>query len=190
MDFSEQFLELARKRTVQNADRIEYRLVDATDETQLVSLGQDRFDAAVCTMAFMDMASIGPLASALPQILKSNGHFVFSVLHPCFNNSNSRLTAEEEYRDGELVQVLSVKTSQYVHPWAERGIGMRGQPHTQLYFNRPLHELLKPFLDAGFVLDGLEEPAFEEAPPDMVGFLSWQRFREITPVLVARLRLR
>ncbi|HLB29507.1 MAG TPA: class I SAM-dependent methyltransferase, partial [Dehalococcoidia bacterium] len=86
-DFSRRFLERARTRTTEHADRIEYKLVDATDEAQLLALGPQRFDAAVCTMALMDMATIEPLLSALGQLLKPGGPFVFSVMHPCFNNT-------------------------------------------------------------------------------------------------------
>jgi hypothetical protein len=33
----------------------------------------------------MDMASITPLLSVLPQLLRPGGRFVFSVTHPVFN---------------------------------------------------------------------------------------------------------
>ena len=187
VDFSQQFLELARKRTVENAERIEYRLLDATDEEQLKALGHQRFDGIVCTMAMMDMATIEPLARSLPKLLKNGGRFVFSVLHPCFNNSNSRLVVEEENHDGELVQVFSVKVSRYSRPWVERAAGMRGQPHAHLYINRPLNALFAPLFAAGLALDGLEEPTFERA--DSPGPLNWQQLHDLPPVLVARFRL-
>src|ERR1017187_2671221 len=38
-DFSEKLVERAKARTIDFADRIEYRVVDATDEGQLLSLG-------------------------------------------------------------------------------------------------------------------------------------------------------
>ena len=37
-DFSEKFIELARARTVENTDRIEYRVIDATQREDLVAL--------------------------------------------------------------------------------------------------------------------------------------------------------
>ena len=40
-------------------------LLDATDEAALLSLGRRQYDAAVCSMAFMDMTAIEPLLSAL-----------------------------------------------------------------------------------------------------------------------------
>src|SRR5260370_33389077 len=69
-DFSARFLERARARTTEQVERIEYRLVDATDEQQLLALGEAQFDAAVCNMALMDMVTIKPLLAALPRLRK------------------------------------------------------------------------------------------------------------------------
>ena len=187
-DFSERFLERAKARTNEHADRIDYRLVDATDEAQLMTLGS-QFDAAVCTMALMDMATVESLMSALSRLLKPGGRFVFSVLHPCFNSSRGiRQVAEQEDRDGELTTVYSVKVSNYIRPASWPGLGIRGQPTAHYYFHRPLSELLGACFRAGFVLDGLEEPVFADAE-ETASPLGWANFKEIPPVLVARLRL-
>src|SRR5918995_5866939 len=93
VDFSEKFVELARARTqgAGYADAVEYLVADATDEEQMLSLGEGRFDAAVCNMALMDMLAIDPLMSALRRLLKPKGRFVFSVQHPAFNSNAIRL---------------------------------------------------------------------------------------------------
>src|SRR5688500_449378 len=39
-DFAPRFLDRARERTAKHADAIDYRLVDATDEAQLLALGE------------------------------------------------------------------------------------------------------------------------------------------------------
>jgi len=186
-DFSEPFIECARQRTVDHADRIEYRVLDATDREAMLDLGEGRYDAAVCTMAIMDMSDIDPLADLLPRLLKPDGRFVFSILHPCFNQTGCRLVLEEEERDGALVVTPAVKVVRYMTAGSSMGIGIPGQPVPQHYFHRPLHQLLRTFFDRGFVLDGLEERAFdglEEARPR----LCWDHFPEIPPVLVVRLR--
>jgi ubiquinone/menaquinone biosynthesis C-methylase UbiE len=186
-DFSRVFLERAKERTTEHADRIEYRLVDATDEAQLLALGEHRFDAAVCTMGIMDIADIETLASCLPKLLKPRARFVFSVMHPCFN-SGSAMMLEEVDIEGTIVSTYSVKVSQYLGLKPVKGLGIMNQPVPQYYFYRPLHSLLGTFFKSGLVLDGLEEPAF---PGDNVAGsgLGWGRFHEIPPALVARLRL-
>ncbi len=180
VDGSAAMLDRARERTTELADRIEYRLVDATDEAQLTALGMRRFDAAVCTMALMDLAAIDPLARSLRRLLTAEARFVFSVSHPCFNSS-----AVQRLIDGD---VPAVKVTRYATPWVEEGVAIAGQPRPHLYFNRPLHGFLEPFLSRGFVLDALEEPVFAEPPAQQAGPLSWRRFTEIPPVLVVRLR--
>jgi 2-polyprenyl-3-methyl-5-hydroxy-6-metoxy-1,4-benzoquinol methylase len=186
-DFSETFIQRARARTHLHSERIEYRVLDATDPEQLLTLGTGRFNAAVANMAFMDMAAVEPLLDALPALMAPGARFVFSVLHPCFNSVGSSKVAEEEDRAGELVNRLGVKVTGYIRPVAQRGLGMIGQPTPQLYFHRPLSALLNACFDAGFVLDRLEEPVFTgDGQPDRP--FSWLNFREIPPVLVARLR--
>jgi len=187
-DFSKNLLERAKARTTEHADRIEYRLIDATDEAQLLTLGKRRFDAAVCNMAIMDMAEIEPLMSALSQLLKADGRFVFSIMHPCFNNSKVKLMLEEEDREGEIVTVYSVKVSEYIGLLANKGLAIIGQPTPQYYFNRTLSTLFNSCFRAGFVIDGLDEPTFGPEDRSQRSF-SWANFKEIPPVLVARCRL-
>jgi len=186
-DFSTPFIECAQKRTIDDADRIEYHVIDATDEAAMLALGEGQFDAAVCTMAIMDMEEIEPLAAALPRLLRPRGRFVFSIMHPCFNNMGCRMSIEEEDREGEIRTVRSVKVARYVTPFSAQGIGIVGQPVPQTYFHRPLQVLLEPFLRNGLVVDGLEETAFTDASAAR-GPLSWDHFAEIPPVLIVRLR--
>jgi SAM-dependent methyltransferase len=190
IDHSEKFIERARERTVENADRIEYRTLDAGDKEALISLGEARFDAAVGTMALMDMSSIEPLLSTLPRLFKPGGRFVFSVLHPAFNSGTIRQVAEQYDNNGEMVTRFGVTITDYARSFAYKGLGIIGQPVAQDYFHRPISLLFNTCFKHGFVLDGIEEPIF----PD--GFdsgakspLSWSRMRLIPPILVARMRI-
>lgn len=191
-DFAENMIAYARQRTegLEYADRITYHVLDGTDGEALLRLGAGTFDAALCNMALFDMAEIGPLMRALVRLLRPGGRFVFSAIHPCFNNPSTVHVAEMEDREGEIVTVYGIKVRGYMTPTVARGAAIAGQPRPQLYFHRPLHVLLGAALEAGFVLDGLEERAF---PPDHAPSrnpLGWSgRFSEIPPVLVARARL-
>lgn len=186
-DFAPAMLERARANRG-GADRIDYRLLDATDPAQLAGLGESAFDAVVCNMALMDIADIGPLAAALPRLLKTGGRFVFAVTHPFFNGLGSTRMVEEDDVDGEIVRTYSVKVSRYMRPTAGRGLAIEGQPVPQYYFDRPLSLLLSTFFEQGLVLDGLEEPVFESRPDDRVS-LGRGPFVELPPVLAARLRV-
>jgi 2-polyprenyl-3-methyl-5-hydroxy-6-metoxy-1,4-benzoquinol methylase len=185
-DFSEVFLRRARERTTEHADRIEYHRMDATDEAALLGLGEGRFDAAVATMALMDMSDINPLMRAMSRLLKSSGRFVFSVLHPCFNQDGISMLAEQEDVGGEFVTHYAIKVKRY-RTNTVKGIGIPGQPVAQLYFERTLSDLFGAAFAAGLALDGLEEPVFgPDAQPNRP--FSWQNYKGIPPALVARLR--
>ena len=190
-DFSEQFLERARARPSEYADRIAYHLLDATSEDQIVALGKLRFDAAVCNMAIMDMAKIDPLMRGIRQVVKPGGRFVFSLTHPCFNHTGMSLCVEEAPLNGEMVTTYSIKITQYLHSSPQKGVGMFGEPTPHYYFDRPLHTIFNTCFRAGLILDGLEEPAFNHPHDGSQSgrLLSWINYNEIPPVLVARLRI-
>ena len=186
-DFSDEMIALARTRS--QSHEIDYRVLDATDYPALIALGERTFDAAICNMALMDIADIGPLMNALAKLLRRGGRFVFSVLHPCFNNPASIQVGELEDRGGAFVSTYSVKVSRYLTPYTRPGLAMPGQPAPHLYFHRPMGALLTAGFEAGLALDALEERAF---PPENTGGtfpLSWNgRFSEIPPVLITRMR--
>jgi 2-polyprenyl-3-methyl-5-hydroxy-6-metoxy-1,4-benzoquinol methylase len=189
-DFAAEMISFARQRTGGDEERIIYHVLDATDEAALLTLGEGQFDAAICAMALFDMADIEPLFRALARLLRPGGRFVFSVIHPCFNNSRMVQMAEMEDRAGEVVTVYSVKVFGYMTPTVARGAAIAGQPKPQLYFHRPMQVLFGVGFDAGFVLDGLEERAFPPDHPLGRNPLAWgSNFSEIPPVLVARMRL-
>jgi 2-polyprenyl-3-methyl-5-hydroxy-6-metoxy-1,4-benzoquinol methylase len=185
-DFSINLLERAKTRTGDH--QIEYVLIDATDEEQLLALGERRFDAAVCNMALMDMPAIDPLFAALSHLLKPGGRFVFSVQHPCFNSNAATKMVELGDRNGELVTIYAIKVSKYLTPLTERGIGIVGQPSPHYLFHRPISLLFNAGFRSGFVLDGLEEPP-DPADPNDSKWSAWSNYKETPPALVARLRL-
>jgi ubiquinone/menaquinone biosynthesis C-methylase UbiE len=183
-DFSAEFLECARGRSQEYGDRIGYRLLDLTDRNQLATLGDAQFDAAVCNMAIMDMASITPLLDGVFRLLRLNGRFVFSILHPCFNTSGTKLIAERDNNDGHFK--YAVQVNRYLGLVPELGVGIIGQPSPHYYFHRPLSVLLSACFAAGFALDAFEEPD-PHAVPKSNAPLSWDHYTEIPPILVVRL---
>lgn len=189
-DHSEKFIERARRRTVEHRDRIEYRVLNAADRPALLSLGERRFDAAVCTMAFMDMAEVTPLLSTLPRLLKPGGRFVWSVTHPVFNSGDAKMMAEVEEDGTSLVTKYRMKVGDYLACRMVTGIGISGQPEQQHYFHRPVSALLNACFDHGFVLDRIEEPAFPPGTITPSGRpLSWANFNAIPQVMVVRMRM-
>lgn len=190
IDTSVEFLELARKRAPELADRIDYRFVDGTDEPGLLALGEGQFDAILANMVLMDMPVIEPLLRASARLLAPGGRFVFSNQHPAFNSNAVGLCAETRLQpDGQEVPFHSLRITDYLHVPAGKGTGMPGETVPHWYFHRPLQELFGAFFAAGFVLDGLEEPELSATSTDHWR-ISWSNMPGIPPVLVARFVLR
>lgn len=187
-DFSSNLIDFARQRTAPDAP-ISYYVLDATEPTDLEALGNFRFDSALCNMALFDIANVEPLFRILPRILRPGGSFVFSLMHPAFNNPTSVHILEESDLGGEIVTQYAIKSSRYMSQFQAYGLALRNQTKPQLYFHRPLEAYLNLGFQNGFILDGFEERAFPAEVPASHA-LSWGgQFHEFPPVLVARMRL-
>ena len=185
IDFADRFIAIAKSKGRYD---IEYHVMDATCETDLEKLGSNNFDAIVCTMALMDMDSIEVLINHSPKMLKRNGIFVFSILHPCFNSGINVLVREQDDLGGEVKSKYYVKMRDYLIEKSSLGVGMRGQPKPQYYFHRPVSTILRYFFESGFVLEAYEEPSFADIEnPDSIYD---NVFKYIPPALVCKLRIR
>jgi len=186
-DFSEAMIQLAKKRG--NLANIDYRVIDVTNREALLDLGVAAFDGALCNMALMDIAEIDPLMTTMASLLRPGGRFVFSVLHPCFNNPATIQMGELEDRAGNFVTTYSVKISRYLTPYTQVGLAMHEQPVPHLYFHRPLRVLLGPALETGLVMDAIEERSFPSQHLHGISPFSWNgHFSEIPAALIVRLR--
>lgn len=168
---------------------IDYRVIDATNGDALSSLdAAGPFDAVVCSMAFMDLPTLGPLLAAARRVLTPGGAFVWSVCHPCFNATTTRMTAEFFTDEGGRTgQRVGVANDVYLTPRTDLSEGMLNQPEPHPMFHRPLSVLLGECFAHGFVVDAVEEPAFPPGAPAKNTF-SWAKRPEIPPVLVVRMR--
>jgi hypothetical protein len=136
----------------------------------------------------MDMPEIGPLFATLSRMLVAGGAFVFSVTHPCFHSAAIQRFAEiDEEQPGRHVIRSGVKVSSYLSPFARKTEGIIGQPEPHWFFHRPISTLFRFGFEAGFVVDGIEEPRFPEDQPR--AGIRWHDMPDIPPVMVVRMRL-
>lgn len=177
-DYSSNLIENAKKRCLSYLDKIKFKVIDATNYNQLIELGIERFDKAVSNMALMDIADINPLFRAVYKLLKPKGIFVFSIMHPCFQPPKMRKIVETEDL-GEKVEIRnSIQIFNYITPQHYEGNAIIGQPVPQLYYHRPLSELLEQSFKAGFAVTGVKEPVFSK---------SQMEWGQIPPALIIRL---
>jgi 2-polyprenyl-3-methyl-5-hydroxy-6-metoxy-1,4-benzoquinol methylase len=184
IDFSEEFIKIAKSKPL--ADKVEYRVIDVTKQADLAKLRGNTYDSIVCTMAIMDIESIEPMISFLPEILKDNGRFVFSILHPCFNSGEYTFVHEKNETGGTINDSYHVKISNYLKSQTFRGIGIVGQPVLQYYFHRPLSEILHICFKNNFYMDDLREPSFKDIERENIKDYV---FKYIPPVIICRFRL-
>ncbi|PNP59290.1 hypothetical protein THARTR1_01036 [Trichoderma harzianum] len=171
-------LEQANK--YENADRdgkISFSKLDVTNANDFEPLVEKAvelggFDVILMNMAIMDVATLDPLADALPRLLKKDGVFVATILHPVFFTSTYSRNIEIAFDPltGEQHIIRSKVIKEYLHVKPSKGVFVVGQPTKQYYFHRPLHELFNVFFKRGLALDALEEPSFteEDAVPERV----------------------
>ncbi|MDE0079953.1 MAG: class I SAM-dependent methyltransferase [Caldilineaceae bacterium] len=187
-DVAEEMIRIARARSLADDGDIRFHVLDASDEEGIAEVCDEKLDAALSNMALFDMAEIEPLFRILFSLLKPGGCFVFSMMHPCFNQAHSALFCERQEVDGEEVNSYGVRVSGYMTPTMHKGRALAGQPLPQPYFHRPLYALLSIGLNAGFVLNGIEERAFPASHPPGRRDVSWgPNFSEIPPVIIFRM---
>ena len=189
-DFSGEMIRLAKQRGSSADASVEYHVIDATDETAMLQLGAGRFDAITCTMTLMDIPTIDPLFRAAARLLRAGGRFVFSTQHPAFNSNNPIFVQEKEDRAGVVSEHVAVKLRAYLDLPPVKGAGAPGEPSPHYYYHRTLSELLGAAFAAGFMLDGLLEPAFTHEDAARSERLTWFKLTQIPPVLSGRFRLR
>lgn len=188
-DFAEELIARAQSRSSAHADRIDYRVIDATDAGELAALPAGAFDAVACAGVFMTLAAVEPLIAASANWLKPGGIFVFAVSHPCFNTDRAALVVESvEDPPGHRSVRRAVKVWGYKTLIPTHAVPIKGLQSQGVYFDRSLESLLGAFFAEGFVMDAIEEPAFA-ADPD-APLLHWSSTPEIPPVFAARMRRR
>ena len=192
IDGSKAMIERARGRSEGFTDdgtagSLDYRVVDVSEPSGLDELGASAFDAAVSNMAIMDMAVAAPMFEAVHRLLAPGGRFVCSLTHPCFQAPYAVRYAEQEDRDGEMIKKFGIKIDRYLTAQPFEGLAIVGQPVPQHIFHRPVSVLLPMCFEAGFVLDGFEERAFDDSVPANHAF-SWANFKETPPMMAMRLR--
>jgi ubiquinone/menaquinone biosynthesis C-methylase UbiE len=172
IDRSPELIRIAEERGA--APHVRYLAEDA--ET-LSSLPEASFDGATCCLALTDFDDLSAVLAATSRVLKRNGWFVVAALHPCFEAP--RATNGEHA--GQPVKLVS--------HYFEEGRWWPGD-RTRLFgeigwHHRTLTTILNSFLDAGFALDGAQEP---RAPVDVVA--ESPAYGQVAEVLTLRWRSR
>ncbi|KAJ5478436.1 hypothetical protein N7530_003945 [Penicillium desertorum] len=185
----------ARTDTSQYGNRISFHCLDVTkqsswDTFMVDTRVEDGFDVITMNMALMDIQDLGPLARSLKQLLKPNGCFVATVLHPLFFTSGAarQIVVHEDPETGQRIVDRSIVLKKYLNVPPARQLVFEGETESPYMFHRPLNQLFAPFFQAGLVVDALEETNFDESFRDPLREHGSRNFTEFPKVLGFRMR--
>ncbi|KAJ0413543.1 S-adenosyl-L-methionine-dependent methyltransferase [Aspergillus carlsbadensis] len=193
-------LEYAKARTEGSifADRISYHGLDVTSQESWdefvgsnLRATEGGFDVITMNMALMDIQDLEPLAKALRRLLKPNGCFVATLLHPIFFTSGAsrQILVHEDSETGEHSIERSIVMTRYWNvPPAKQMVFPGKKDETPYMYHRPLHQLFTPFFEAGLAMDALEETNFDESFRDPVREHSSKNFTEFPKIIGFRMR--
>lgn len=147
-DYSKNMIDLAKKRQKRFDDKIEFLVINAACEGQLMSLKRGRpYNKVVSLMAIMDISEVTPLFRAVNQLLDTNGIFVFATQHPCF----------------------VTLTDKYMTSHSYLGEAIADQPQLQCYYHRSMQEIFHLCFSNGFIIDGFYEESYKgKEKPDII----------------------
>lgn len=170
IDLSAELIERAKARAP--AGKLSYRVDDAQ---KLSSLDDGAFDVVASQMAMMDVPDHRALFAAVRRVLKHEGVFVFSTLHPCFKARPFHVHDAPENLLDENGAPIGVVIRRYASEghFNSSGDGVRGRMGS---YHRMLSTYVNDLVAAGFTLERLEEPLdgpangalFEEVPMTLV----------------------
>jgi ubiquinone/menaquinone biosynthesis C-methylase UbiE len=143
IDASAEMLRHAREHAATDPRGIEYVDGDAHD---LAPFADARFDGVVCHMALMDIPELRSAIRSVARVLKEEGWFVFSIVHPCY------------HRHVEIVadylldhRYLKVEPVDWLPPHA---------------YHRPLSAYVNELAESGLSLERLVEKHMADRPED------------------------
>ncbi|EDN04430.1 predicted protein [Histoplasma mississippiense (nom. inval.)] len=143
-DGSQAMIDHAKQRSTnangENVNSISYQILDAPSTQSFENFiaketaEEGPFDIVVMNMAIMDIATLEPLAAALPKLLKQNtGRFVATLLHPLITAGSTRVLEYGDSREtGREEEHVSLKITTYLHsPAPMKAEAIKGQPFYQ-----------------------------------------------------------
>ncbi len=159
IDGSARMIEHAQAKETKQPLGITYYVADAG---HLEVLQDATFDIVVCNMALMDIEDAEETILEVSRLLSSQGRFVASLSHPCFDvgNSSSAWVIEEAGRVRRTTTVWR-KVSKYRKPFRDEAdwkVTPNDFMHTTTY-HRPLSWYFRALLKARLAVTSLEEPA-------------------------------
>lgn len=159
IDVSETFINEAIKEEERNPFGIEYKVASAT----YLPFADRQFDFATSFMCLMDVPDASLAIREAFRVLRPGGFFQFSISHPCFNTSYRKNLRDA---DGNTYAIEIGSYFKNGSPVIEEWIfgacpaDLKSQlPKFKIpTFSRTLSQWVMALLDAGFIIEYMQEP--------------------------------
>lgn len=172
IDVSPRFIYHAKEAEARQPLGIEYRVASATE----MPFADGSFDFVVAFMSMMDIPENDRAMAEAFRVLKPGSFFQFSITHPCSDTPHRRNVRDESGKTyaievGRYFEHTQGRIDEWLFgaapPEAKEGLPSFRVPR----FHRTVSEWMNTIIDAGFLLERVEEPyATDEAVrecPDM-----------------------
>lgn len=128
----------------------------------------ERFDFAVAFMSLMDVPAPEVALQEAYRVLRPGGFLQFSITHPCFGTPHRKLLRRENgeayaVEVGRYYDRADGEIERWIFGSAPEEVKAGLQKFEVPRFYRTLSEWVNAVLEAGFVLERLEEPRVSEA---------------------------
>ncbi|MCW4027023.1 MAG: class I SAM-dependent methyltransferase [Candidatus Bathyarchaeota archaeon] len=160
VDLSKKMIELAREKEVAQNLGITYI---ASDAAHMKTLPDNHFDLATCFMSLQDIEQLEDAISEIARLLKTNGRFIFSIPHPCFEELvkdqkgwrwRNKSAAHTE-KETELEKGTYSSDVRFVIHWTMERLT---QPFKTVSFHRTISDYSQALFQNGFHISRLVEP--------------------------------
>jgi SAM-dependent methyltransferase len=170
IDFSKRMIELAQAAIVEGDAPITYVHGSMTD---LSVLKEGDFDIVVAYLSIIDVLDYQPAITEIARVLRPQGQFLFSIVHPCFFTPGS----EWEPRKPGTVPIwdkdkLYRKVDNYFPASEVRFRMWPTAPAETINYHRPLTDYASALRRAGLLIRDIVEPL---PAPDLVAQLDYLR---------------
>jgi ubiquinone/menaquinone biosynthesis C-methylase UbiE len=159
IDISEVFIGKAVEENIARPLNIRYHTGSATD----LPFNDGSFDFATSFMCMMDIPEILPAFKEAYRVLKPGGFFQFSITHPCFDTAyrkNLRDAQGNTYAIaiGDYFKKVHGDIDEWIFGSTPAELKQRLGNFRLPRFTRTLSQWINPIVEAGFVIEQMNEP--------------------------------
>jgi len=159
LDVSEVFIGHAQRLEDQERRGIKYLVASAVE----LPFADASFDFMTAFMSLMDIPETDLVLAEVHRVLKPGGFLQFSIPHPCFDTPHRRNLRDEDGRTyaievGDYFRNLQGEVEEWLFSAAPPEV-REGLPKFKVpRFTRTLSQWLNLLIEAGFLLERIEEP--------------------------------